>query len=169
MSSFLWKTERFLQIKEPERFFQTNWLQSYIHILCAAGENSTLGLIAGPCVGAGIYMNVPNFDIASVDGVNYRKMLEFAIEHGGFDEKQLEQGYIKRLCLLASHGIVKERAAGVRKVDLSKLFLCSWRYPTAWVKLYPFFFIPSFLCRYAAKRRLAEKGKKTEITINRLD
>lgn len=62
-----------LKIENPEQYVDTYWLQSYIHALCAKGEDTKLGIVKGPCVGAGIYVNTPNFDSALINGVYYKK------------------------------------------------------------------------------------------------
>jgi len=151
LSSFIISTEAFGKIDRPEQYFGTYWLQSYIHILCSAGDNAHVGVVGSPCVAAGVYVNQSNFDTAFVDGVQYRKMLDFAIENAGYPKKQLDRMYIRRLCLLASHGLIKEKATGNKKINKKLLFCCTWNYPLAWIKIYPAMLVPSFICRVAMK------------------
>jgi hypothetical protein len=124
--------------------------------------------VAGPIIAAGAYMNAVNLDTARVDGIFYKKMLDEAIENG-YDSAQLNKWYLDRLYMLASHAIVKERAAGIKKTRLKTLFQCTYFHPSAWVRLYPFFLVPSFLCRIIAKRKRATHGQCDEIALNRLD
>ena len=93
MSSYICNTARFNGIENPERYYSTYWLQSYIHALCAAGDKTSLGIVKGPCIGAGIYVNTTNFDSALVNGIYYKKLIDFMINKAGFDGKQLETLY----------------------------------------------------------------------------
>ena len=166
LSCFICLTEAIRAIDDTEQFKKTNWLQSYIHVLCADYENAALGVVAKPVIGAGIYSIISNFDSAQVDGVNYRKMLDFAIEHG-FDQKQLDDLYIWRICFISKRTVVKEKAAGIRKTNIRTLMKCTKKYPSAWIKLYPFIFAPRFLCRLAVK--MNEKKKYSEeLHVNRM-
>lgn len=167
MSSFICSTEKFKQIDNPEIYFGTFWLQSYIHILCSCEKDAILGIIKGPCIGAGSYLNVANFDTSLVDGIYYKQMLHFAIEKAGYNKKQLEKLYIWRICLLGRHSIIKERALGIKKTNMCTLIKCTWKYPSAWIKLYPFLLIPNLICRsimilYRKSKKLSE-----DIRINR--
>lgn len=167
MSSFIISKQYFNKIKNPEQYFGTYWLQSYIHILCCSSENSKVGVVCGPCIGAGIYVNVNNFDSSIVDGVNYRKMLDFAIEVGGFDKKQLDALFEWRIVFLASHSIIKEKAAGIIKTSKSKIFKLTWKYPEAWIKLYPTYILPGFLCRWIMSVYRKRMSMSRDVTLNR--
>lgn len=167
LSSFIINKARFAQIPNPETYFGTYWLQSYIHILCAAGSDTKLGVVSGLCIGAGVYMKQSNLDVAQVDGVNYKQMLEFAIEQG-FDRQQLEEWYIARICLLASHGIVKEKAIGTHSINRKLLFQCTRRYWQSWVRIYPVMCIPSFLCKLALGIKRKYHGADFRAEVNRV-
>lgn len=167
MSSYICNTETFKRIIEPEKYYGTYWLQSYIHALCAKGEETRLGVVKGPCVGAGVYINTANFDSALVNGVYYKKLIDFMVEDAGFDRKQLNDLYINRLCLLGRHDVIKEKASGRRKINKKLLFQCTYKFPKAWVTLYPAFLIPSFICKPAMKAYRKRKGIADEIRVNR--
>lgn len=167
MSSFIISKERFDTIEHPEQYYGTYWLQSYIHILCCAGNDSKVGVVAGPCIGAGIYVNVNNFDSSVVDGVNYRKMLDFAVMEGGFDKKQLDKLFEWRLIFLASHSIIKEKAAGMKKTSKWNVFKLTWQYPKAWLKLYPTYLLPNFLCRWIMSAYRAKQNMTKGVGLNR--
>lgn len=169
VSSFICLTDNFKSMPNPEQYFRTYWLQSYIHAYCAKDNNAILAVIAGPCIGAGRYINVNNFDSALVDGIYYRKMLKFAYEVCGFDKKQLLNFWKKRLFMLARHNFVKEKAIGVKKMSFQNLFKVTWMYPKAWLTLYPFALVPAFICKaynekYRLKKQIIEAGG-----INRLE
>lgn len=167
MSSYICNTVRFNEIKKPERYYGTYWLQSYIHALCAAGDKTSLGVVKGPCVGAGIYVNTANFDSALVNGIYYKKLIDFMINKAGFNKKQLDKYYINRLCLLGRHDTIKEKSAGIKKINKKLLFKCTFKYPKAWVTLYPTFVIPSFVCKPLMSLYRKRKGFTDEIRINR--
>lgn len=166
MSSFIISKEHFDRIINPEQYFGTYWLQSYIHILCCSGSGAKVGVVAGPCIGAGIYVNVSNFDASYVDGVSYRRMLDFAIDHG-FNKRQLSKLYRWRIIFLGSHSVIKERGAGMKKTSLRGLFKCTWKFPEAYIKLYPIFLIPSFLCRMIMSIYRKRKNMGSEVGLNR--
>lgn len=167
MSSFICSRERFNEIENAETFFGTYWLQSYIHIMCSAGNNSKLGVIKGPCIGAGAYINLANFDTSLVDGVYYRRMLDYAVQKGGYDKNQMDELFINRLCILGKRAVIKERAAGVKKTNISNLFNCTKKYPKAWIKLYPFLFIPAPVCKVIITAYRKLKKSKGSIRVNR--
>lgn len=165
LSCFICLTEAFKSIDNCEKFKKTNWLQSYIHILCSEYGNKKLGVISNPCIGAGIYSIVSNFDSARVDGITYREMLDFAVKHG-FDCKQLDDLFIWRICFISKRAIVKEKASGVRKTDVKTLIHCTKKYPYAWAMLYPYILAPTWICKIAV--RVNEKKKYNErLHLNR--
>ena len=127
--------------------------------------NKKLGVISNPCIGAGIYSIVSNFDSARVDGITYREMLDFAVKHG-FDCKQLDDLFIWRICFISKRAIVKEKASGVRKTDVKTLIHCTKKYPYAWAMLYPYILAPTWICKIAV--RVNEKKKYNErLHLNR--
>lgn len=169
VSSFICRTEIIACMKNPEQFFRTYWLQSYIHAFCAKGSEAKLAVIGGPCVGAGRYINVNNFDSALVDGVFYKKLVLYCCDECGFDKEQMIGYWKDRLFMLARHNFIKEKAIGIKKQSFLNLLKVTYKYPDAWFTLYPFALVPSFICRwynnyYRNKRRIKEAG-----SINRIE
>lgn len=169
LSSFICSTKNFATMPQPEQYFGTYWLQAYIHAYCARGENTKVAVIAGPCIGAGRYINVSNFDTSRVDGDYYKKMVDYSCDVCGFNKKQMTKYWKDRLFMLASHGIVKEKAIGVRKISYSHLFKITWKMPDAWVKVYPYMLVPKFVCRAYNKRYRGKWGLNNEGGINRME
>lgn len=167
VSSFICSTQNFANMPKPEQYFGTYWLQSYIHAYCAKGDDTKVAVIAGPCVGAGRYINVSNFDTSRVDGDYYRKMVDYSVEVGGFYKKQMMTYWKQRLFMLASHGIIKEKAIGVRKMSYSHLLKITWKMPKAWLKIYPYMLVPSFICRIYNRRYRTKWGINNVGGINR--
>lgn len=167
MSSFIISNDKFKKISNPEQYFGTYWLQAYIYLLCCTDETDKLGVIASPCVGAGIYVNVNSFDTALVDGINYKKMLKFAIEKSHFDKKQLSHLYQWRILFLGQHSVIKEKAAGIKRTSKFGLFKCTWQMPMAWLKLYPVFFIPNFICKAFMAWYRKRKNMNSEVSQQR--
>lgn len=167
LSCFICNTQVVKSLTGLDKYKGSNWLQSYIHILCAANGTKRLGVVGVSCIGAGIYSIVSNFDSARVDGKSYREMLYFAIKYG-FDKKQLDELYRWRICFISKRAIVKERAAGTKKTSVKGLFEVTWKYPYCWIHLYPYFFAPKFLCRIAVERNKKKKKYKDELHINRV-
>lgn len=169
VSSFICSSKNFSSMPKPEIFFGTYWLQSYIHAYCAKGYQTKVAVIAGPCVGAGRYINVNNFDSALVDGVYYKRMINYASDECGFDRSQMLRYWKKRLFMLARHNFIKEKAIGIKKQSFKNLFLITWKYPSAWFTLYPYLLVPSFVCKsynhfYRKKMDIKEEG-----TVNRIE
>lgn len=169
VSSFICSTSAFREMPSPESYFKTYWLQSYIHAYCAKGKNSKLAVIAGPCIGAGRYINVNNFDSALVDGVYYKRMVDFSCDECGFDKKQMMAYWKNRLFMLARHNFIKEKAIGIKKQSFSNLFKITYKYPSAWLTLYPFALVPSFVCKWYNRMYRNKKSIKEDGTINRLE
>ena len=166
VSSFIVSHEEFIKIRNAEQYFGTYWLQSYIHILCASGSDTFLGVVRGLCIAAGVYITQSNYDTSYVDGISYRKMLDFAIENG-FNKKQLDGLYIRRLCLLASHGIIKEKATGNKNIDKKQLFFCTCSYWQSWLKIYPMLLVPARICKAYMKYYRRKKGVDYNSSLNR--
>lgn len=167
VTSFICSTKNFSSMPDPEKYFRTYWLQAYIHAFCAKGKDTKLAVISGPCVGAGRYINVSNFDTSLVDGDYYKKMVDYTCEVCGFDKKQMTRYWKDRLFMLASHGIIKEKAIGVNKISYSHLFKITWKMPEAWVKVYPYMLVPKFICRAYNKKYRSKWGINNEGGINR--
>lgn len=167
MSSFICAKEKINTIQNPEQYFGTYWLQSYIHIICSAGANAKVGVIKGPCVGAGAYINLANFDTSLVDGVYYKKMLEFAVSYGGYDQGQMNKLYINRLCILGKRAVMKEKAAGVKKTNIRRLISCTKEYPKAWIQLYPFLIVPAPVCKFVIGAYRKFRKSDGSIRVNR--
>lgn len=163
ISSYLWRTELFRKIDNPERFFNSYWLQSYIHIECAKDKNALLGAIKGPIVGAGEYPGINSFDAAIVDGYNYKKMIDYAIKNG-FSKHQLKSFWVWRLCSVGRNAILKERLSNEKLTKKSSLFRLLWVHPYAWIKLFPYFFVPKSIIRWAYK----VKGREISSTKKRV-
>lgn len=162
LSCFICRTEAVREIPEISRYKGTNWLQAYIHI-CSAGYNGRLGVISYPCIGAGIYGSVQNYDAVRVLVINFRKMLDFAIDNG-FDKKQMDQLYIWMVCFMCKRAVIKERAAGLCLTNPVQVVRHTYRYPVMWVKLYPFLILPKWLCRLAVsvnnrRRKYTKSGE----------
>ena len=167
LSCFICLTEALHNISDVNKYKGSNWLQSYVHILCADYKEQRLGIISIPCIGAGIYSSISNFDSGRVDGITYRNMLDFAIKYG-FSKKQLDELFIWRIGFISKRALIKERAAGIKKTRVLNIIKCTIKYPILWIKLYPFFLIPPFMCKYIVKINNKRKGYKSEgTTVNR--
>lgn len=166
MSSYICNTERFRQINNPEQYYGTYWLQSYIHASCAIGD-TMLGVIKGPCVGAGVYVNNANFDSSLVNGTYYRKMIDYMIDDAGFDRKQLLSNYKRRLLHLLRHDVIKEKALGIHRINRLHMLSETYKFFEAWITIYPLLLVPNCICRSSMK--LYRKVKKIDgpIRINR--
>lgn len=166
VSSFIIRSEIFKKMENPEMYFGTYWLQSYIHIFCASGSHTKLGIVGNLNVAAGVYITQNNLDHAKVDGNNYRMMLDYAIING-FDLKQLDRWYYKRLTMLASHGIVKEKATGNKKIDKQVLSRCINGHPILYIKIFSMYLVPSFICKWYMNSYRKFRGVKYKTEVNR--
>ena len=166
VSSFIISKVRFCGIDNPQQYFGTYWLQGYIHILCASGKDTLLGIVEGLCIAAGVYITQSNYDTGFVDGISYKRLLDCAIQNG-FDKKQLDKWFEDRICLLGSHGIIKEKATGKKRINNKQLFACTKKYPKAWIKIYPMWLVPRFVCRYYMEYYRKRKGADYGSTLNR--
>ena len=84
-------------------------------------------------------------NLGLINGVYYKKMIDFMINEIGFDKKQLNQMYKNRTCHLFIHDILKEKASGIHKMNYKTMYLCTRKYVKAWVMVYPCMFVPSFI------------------------
>lgn len=166
-SVYIWRTERIRQIEDVKKYFNSYFLQAYINIHCTNFSWDKLGLIAGPCIAVGEYGIIGNYDVALVEGVNYHKMIDFAVEYGGYDRKRFEKWYIWKLCRLCRNAIIKERAIKVKKTSVKNILAASYRYPKAWYSLYPFLLLPKPVCRYVLKVKRKAQGRAFTTYVNR--
>lgn len=166
-SSYIWKTERCQTIQNPEQYLNTYWLQSYISILCSNKEDDKLGVISGPCVAAGGYGVINNYDIAIIEGVFNKKMLDFAVDNG-YDKDQLEKSWVHNLSRRSAIQIIKEKSAGKQLASKRKLFSLLKKYPYAWIHLFPVLIFPSFICKLGIRVRHKIQGRgEVQVYINR--
>lgn len=165
-SSYVWSTDRIREIDNPEQYFNTFFLQAYICILCSNSPADKLGLIHGPCIAVGEYGIIGNYDTAQVEGIYYHKMIEFAVQNG-YPKSVLEKFYLWKIIFLCRNNIIRERAAGVKKMSLKNIWLATWKYPKAWLFLYPVLLIPPFACSILLKLVRKKQGRKFISYVNR--
>lgn len=166
-SSFLWNTERCKNIEKPEKFFGSYWLQSYIHILCSNNKNDKLGIIAGPCIAAGGYGIIPNYDAYDVEVVAFKQMLEFAYNKAGYNKQQLIHLWLWKVCYVLKRNIIKERASDKNITSVKKVFCYLKGYSYAWFHLFLYLLFPKFLCKIILKIVRKRENRNFISYINR--
>ncbi len=165
-SVYIWATDRVHAIENPEQYFETYFLQCYITVLCSNRGNDQLGLIHGPCVAVGEYSIVGNYDLAQVEGVYYKKMMEFAIQNG-YPRKPLEEFFMWKICYLGFYTVLKEKSLGIHNTSIRTLFDLTKKSPYAWTHLYPAFLVPGFISRWAITVRHKLHKRNVETRVNR--
>lgn len=165
-SSYVWSTKRIHEIKNPEQYFNTYFLQAYICLCCSNSPDDKLGVIQGPCIAIGEYGIIGNYDVALVEGINYQKMMKQAIAWG-YPAKEFNEWYEWKLCTLCRNAIIKERAVNQRKTSTKNVIIASKGHPKTWVKLYPLLLLPGWSCRIILK--VVRKKQKRAFTsyVNR--
>ena len=166
-SSFLWNTKRCQKIKEPERFFDSYWLQSYVHILCSNKFNDELGVIAGPCIAAGGYGVIPNYDAYEVEVVSFKNMLDFACIEAGYNKEQLTKFWLWKVCFILKRTLIKERGSGKEITSFKNVFEYFKKYPYAWIHLFPYLLLPKSLCKVILKIVRKKEKRNFYSYINR--
>lgn len=166
-SSFLWNTRRYKEIKNPEQYFGSYWLQSYIHILCSKKKDDVLGIIAGPCIAAGGYGIIPNYDAYKIEVLSFKKMLDFAVSEAGYCEKQLLNFWLWKVCYVLKRTVIKERAVGKHLTSIGKVFDALKYYPYAWIHLFPYLILPDFVCRLVLKLVRIKQKRNFSSYVNR--
>lgn len=162
MSSFLCSTDRFKLIKNPEGYIDSYWIQSYIHINCSNKYQDKLGIVSAPCVAAGGYGIIPNYDAYYVDVISYKQMLDYAVQEAKYDKVQFEKLWLWKTCYVLKRTFIKERAIG-RKMTSAKLIFNELKpYTYAWIHLFPYLLLPNFICRFILKTvRIMQKRNFT--------
>lgn len=166
-SSFLWNTERFKDIVNVERFFDSFWLQSYVHILCSNRETDRLGVVSTPCIAAGGYGIIPNYDAYYVEVKSFKEMLDFAVKEAKYNEEQLINLWLWKICYVLKRTIIKERAVGKNMTSVGKLFIALKKYPYAWLHLFPYLLLPQFLCKIILKLTRIKQKRNFTSYVNR--
>ena len=165
-SVHIWSTERIKQIENPEQYFGTYFLQGYINVLCSNRPDDILGVIKGPCIGVGEYGIIGNFDVAEVEGIYNHRMIEFAIANG-YPKQRMEKFYIWKAIFLCRNSIIRERAVDLHKTSIKNIFKATIKYPSAWIKLYPFLLVPAPICKLALRIIRKKQGRKFLSYVNR--
>ena len=166
-SSFICKTDRVKSIANPEQYFGTFWMQSYIHILCSDKDDDKLGIIAGPCVAAGNYGILGNYDPYKVEVIEFKRMLDFAIDTAGYDKDQLTESWVWKVCFLLSRSTIKQRSIGVELSSSKDVFNAMKNYPRAWLHLFPALILPNWACKAIMKTVNRVRKRSEEVHINR--
>ena len=168
-SSFLWNTNRCKEIKSPEKYFGSYWLQSYVHILCSNNNDDLLGIIAGPCVAAGGYGIIPNYDAYKVEVLSFKNMLDYAVKEAGYDNTQLKDLWLWKVCHILKRTIIKERAVGKSITSIDKTFSALKLYPYAWLHLFQYMLLPNFVCKLILKAVRIKQKRNFSSYVNRPD
>ena len=166
-SCYIWNSGRIRNINDSEKYIGSYFLQAYLSIICTNRAYDVVGCIKGPCIAVGEYGILGNYDVAVTEGINYHKMIDFAVEYGGYDRKQFEKYYIWKICSLGRRTVIKQRAIGKKTTKVSNLLKCTWNYPYAWVALYPFLLIPAPVCRLILKTVRKLQGRTFTSYVNR--
>lgn len=167
ISSFVYNSRRCKNVKDPERFYDSYWLQGFIQILCSDKKDDVLGIIAGPCIAAGGYGIIGNYDYAKVEGVYYKRLVVFAIDEAGYDKKQMYRLWLWHGCYLSSRAVIKEKSIGSCKTSVKELFVQFKNYPYAWIHLFPYLIIPAPVCRFILKTVRKIQGRSFMSYVNR--
>lgn len=165
-STFVWNTERMQSITNPEKYFNTYFLQCHIHIECSNRPDDLLGVIQGPLIAVGEYGIIGNYDTAEVEGVFYRRMIDKAID-GGYPKDQLSRYYSWKLKHLVSRAIIKEKVAGVKKTKFRNIVAATDGIFPLRIFLVSIYFMPKTLCRIILSSYRRYKGLPTETYVNR--
>lgn len=165
-SSYVWSRERLSQIENPEQYFGTYFLQAYLCIKCSDQPDDVLGVIHGLNIGIGSYGIIGNYDTAEVEGLFWHKMMEDAVA-SGYPRKKMEEFYLWKIIFLCRNSIVRERAVGVKKTHVKNVLKATWKYPKAWIQLYPFLLAPPFLCKIALAIVRKKQGRTFSTYVNR--
>lgn len=167
LSSFVYDTQRCKSIEDAEKFYDSYWLQGFIQVLCSDKKDDVLGVIAGPCVAAGSYGIMSNYDYAKVEGVYYKRLVDFAIDKAGYDKRQLYKLWLWHACYVSSREIIKEKSMGISKTSAKDLFDQFKGYPYAWIHLFPYLIIPAPVCRFILKTVRKLQGRPFTSYVNR--
>lgn len=165
-STYLWNTERMKSVINPAKYFDTYFLQCYMHIECSNNPDDLLGVIKGPCIAVGEYGIIGNYDTAKVEGVFYRKMIKKAVE-SGYNENQLMEFYKWKLCHLVSRAVIKEKIAGVKKTKSESIVEATEGMIFCRCYLLSVYYFPKCICKFILTIYRKSKGLSTDTYVNR--
>lgn len=148
LSGIIFNKLNFLKIKDPEKYNNTNWLQSYVAFDTMCSTNVKLGLISTPIIAVHDSLEPVTYNYYSVFGKNQKLLYKHAYQNCGFKKKVLIKLYKSRLKQfsrkLASDRIDK------KKNLLSDFWTCvpyTWMYPFMWIRVYSIFLIPRWILK----------------------
>ena len=165
-STYVWNTDRMISVTNPEQYFNTYFLQSYMHIECSNKPNDLLGIIKGPCIAVGEYGIIGNYDTAEVEGVFYRKMIGKACE-AGYDRLSLTKYYKWKIKHLSVRAVIKEKIAGVEKTKKESIVEATKGLPFCRAVIMTSYRLPRFVCLLVLTAYRNLKGVSTETYVNR--
>lgn len=153
LTSLIFRRDNFLNIKNPERFLDTNFFQSYIAMSCpVSGGVSEVGILFTPIVTANSNGRTA-YSMYTVFGKRLKALLVYSWSNLGYSKKDLKHSYIKYLKTTVRPGIFMAKAHGFKNMlqHPNDFFKATWMYWKSWFLFYPFMIIPCWVYQIARK------------------
>lgn len=162
MSAFLLKKDKVMQIEKPERFLQTNFIQTYF-AFAVSEKAKCFGVIFYPCISQDMTPDNSLFNenyskMFSVFGSDMYDVLVKYAPTVGFNQKQMKQVFISGMLKKIISWIIKSKV-----VDDANGVKAFWEYVypnvktylISWVTIIPIAICPSWIAKlvYYIKQR----------------
>lgn len=159
MSSFLLEREAYIRIDNPEQYFDTRFLHTYLAFE-ATSKSCDFGVVTFPCIAQDLTLdNTPEFIgkysalFQVFGGLMKSVLVEFA-SRKGYDEKQMKRVYRNGMIKIFVSWMIRAKAYG----DLEGVkgfwkycYPAVKNYPVAWITVIPIAYLPSGISRLYLK------------------
>lgn len=147
LSSIVLKNKLVKEIKNPEQFIGTLFLQSHIALLTTEGDKRLAILNHNSIAGRG--GNTGGYNLYKIWIEEYKKLLLSTGIKAGYSKKSMEKIYVKSIKREVRSFIINFRVSNIG-FDLNGrevLIKNTYKYPSIWFTVYPFAYMPISLLK----------------------
>jgi len=158
VSGMIFNKELFNSINNPEQYLNTYLFQSHILFKLISMKEKIL-IISKPCI-AGRSGNSGGYNFYEVFSFYWKQVLFDTGLNNGFSKRSLNKVYKNTIKKFLRSGtiLMKTRDTKFIFTGYGLIFKETYKYPVAWLYLYPFFIMPSRLI--VILRKIYKKVKK---------
>lgn len=157
LSSLVINKQRFDKIINPEKFENTNFLQSYIAATCASSDSMKVCIIFDPLILVSSNETV-SYSMYTVFGKRLKDLIIYMYKELGYNKKIITRSYTSYLIHIVVPGILMAKKRGYKNMLRNPMdfFKATCMYLKSWFLIYPALLIPR--CFLILIKRFKPKG-----------
>ncbi len=157
LSALVFKKENVKNVKHPDQYAGTYFLQSHVALLSTKGAGKKLEVISKNCIAAR-NGNSGGYNLYKVWVRSYKKLLMDTAVRAGYSSDIMKKIFLKTICKNVRNFIIEFRInnSGFELNNPEILLKETWKYPSVWLGVYPWAFLPVGFLKFAVslKKRL---------------